>query len=257
MRGDFVSRNFRGIPIDLDLESPTGLKTSLLAREKPEDRIALLEEMVGKGNVRLADDGSPLVTIWDENRKTPVEFRPLGGGPNIVAQAQAMLPETVGAIAGMTLAKKVPTSSRFLKFASEIIGAGVGEQAGGAAKDIAVSSTPLDEIVAERASRIPASTALNAALGGATTLAAKVGGKVISPFAGPVTDIERGTAQAVEHFADKYGINYPLTTGEQISSPLFKRVEATMSRQPGSSANFAAIQRQKVEALRQIQAKML
>lgn len=254
---DFVSRNFRGLPIDLDLESATGVKTALIARERPEDKIAYLEGLAGKGNVRLADDGQPLVTVWDEKRKSPVEFRPLGGGPNIIATAQALAPETVGAIAGMAVGRAVPTTSRFLKFGAEMIGAAVGEQAGGAAKDVTVSSTPLDEIVSERASRVPTSAAVNTAFGGAAALAGKVAGPVVSPFGGVRGEIEKGTAEAIEYFSKKFDINYPLSAGEQIDSPLFKRVEATMSRSPGASANFAKIQREKVEALRQIQAKML
>lgn len=254
---DFTSRNFRGLPIDLDLESSTAVKTALLARERPEDKISYLEGLAGKGNVRLADDGQPLVTIWDQERQIPIEFRPLGGGANVVATAQAMAPETATALAGMVVGRKVPTSSRFLRFSAEMIGAGAGEQAGGAAKDIAVSATPLGEIVSERVSRIPGSTAVNAAIGGAATLAGKALRPVISPFGGVKGEIEQGVNEARDYFAKKYNINYPLTAGQEIGSPLFKRVEATMSRQPGSSANFAKIQREQVEALRQIQAKSL
>lgn len=254
---DFVSRNFRGLPIDLDLQSSTSVKAALIAREKPEDKISYLEGLAGKGNVRLADDGTPLVTIWDDEQGRPVEFRPLGSGANVIATAQATAPETAAALAGMVVGKKVPTSSRFLRFASEMIGAGVGEQVGGAAKDVAVSSTPLGEIVEERTARIPGSVAANAAIGGAATLAGKVLGPVVSPFGGAKGEIEQGVSEARKYFADKYGINYPLTAGQEIGSPLFKRVEATMSRQPGSSANFAKIQREQVEALRQIQAKNL
>ena len=74
-QSDFVSRNFRGIPIDLDKQSSSELKAKILMKSKPEDRLALLEELAGKGNVRLADNGEPLVTIWDPEKKTPVEFR--------------------------------------------------------------------------------------------------------------------------------------------------------------------------------------
>jgi len=259
-QSDFVSRNFRGIPIDLDKQSSSELKAKILMREKPEDRLALLEELAGKGNVRLADNGEPLVTIWDPEKKTPVEFRPLGGGANVIPHAVALIPETVGTLASMAATKRIPgmaKAGKFYQAAAEMIGAGVGEQAGGAAKDIAVSSTPLGEILEERAGRVPTSAALNLAIGGAANLTGKVGGKIISPFGGVKGEVEAGTAEAVDYFKNKFGIDYPLTQGEMIGSPLFKRVEATMSRQPGSSANFAKIQRQKVEALRQIQSKIL
>ncbi len=256
---DFVSRNYRGVPIDLTMESPTGLKTSLLMRERPEDKISFLEQQVGKGNVRFADDGTPLVTIWDEERKSPIEFNPLGQGANVKAHAMAALPETVGTIGGMIGGKKLPIreGQRFLKFAAEMIGAGVGEKAGATAKDIAVSGEPLGNIVAERFGEIPEAAVRNAALGGAATVGAKVLGRVISPFGGPAAPLEKGSEEAVQHFAEKFGIQYPRTIGERISSPLFKRAEATMSREPGMSETFNKIQRQKVEALRQIQAKML
>ena len=258
----FESRNFRGIPIDMDLEMPITqdtklLKTQVLMREKPEDKISLLEGVYGPGNVRLADDGTPLATVFDKERGTPVEFRVMGGGMNIAAKAQAMIPETAAAMAGMIIGKKVPTSSRFLRFASEMIGGAVGQEAGGAAKDIAVSSTPLDEIVAERAGAIPKAAAANMAVGGVASLATKIGGRMISPFGTAAGPVEAETLVARQHFLDKYGIEYPLTSGERINSPLFKRVEATLSREPGASANFAAMQQKKVEALRQIQSKML
>lgn len=257
-QGDFVTRNYKGVPIDMSMESPFGLKTHLLMQEKPEDRISTLEKEFGKGSVRLADDGmTPLVTVWDQERKSPVEFSPFGSDINATAHALAALPETALAAAGMYAGGKVPTSSRFLKFASEMIGGAAGEKAGAAAKDIAVSGTPVGDIVAERFGQIPEAAARNAAIGGATSLGAKVLGKVVSPFGGAAAPLEKGSEEAAQYFADKYGITYPRTIGERISSPLFKRAEATMSREPGMSETFNKIQRQKVEALRQIQAKML
>lgn len=254
---DFVSRNYRGIPIDLEMQSPTDLKTSVLMRDKPADKISFLEGLVGKGNVRMADNGEPLVTVYDQKRGGPVEFRVLGEGPNIVAHAQAAIPETAAALAGMVVGKKVPTSSRFLKFASEMIGGAIGQETAGAAKDVLLSATPLDQIVEERASAIPKTAAANMAIGAVANLITKVGGKIMSPVGAAAGPVEVETMAARQHFLDKYGIDYPLTAGEKINSPLFKRVEATMSQQPGATANFAVIQKKKVEAMRQIQAKML
>lgn len=259
-RGDFVSRNFQGVPIDLDRQLSTDYKTKLLMRERPEDKVSFLEQEYGKGNVRLADDGTPLVLAKDA-KGNPVEFRPLGEGRGgVVANVQALLPEIAGSVVGMAAGKRFAGSSknRPLKFASEMIGTALGEQSAGAVKDIAVSDQPVGEIVAERfGKRLPESAALNAAMGGATALAGKLGGRLISPFGGTTGEVEQGAEEAVRYFKDKFGIDYPLTPGEKIGSRLFKRVEATMSRNPGSSKAFDKMERQKVEALRQIQAKML
>lgn len=242
------------IPFDSELESPTDLKTALLMRNKPEDQKEYLETIVGAGNVRFSDDGKPIVTIYDAQKKSPVEFSPLGvDKANVIAHAQAAIPEMAGALTGALLGKKVPTESRFLKFAAEMIGAGVGQEVGGAGKDIAVSSAPLDAIVKERASQVPVSATLNAAFGAG----AKVLGTVASPIKGAESAIESDLKSAREYFRNKMGIDYPLSSGEATGATVLKRIEATMARAPGSSANFEKLQQQKLSAFRQIQNKML
>lgn len=242
------------IPFDTELESPTDLKTALLMRNRPEDKREYLETIVGAGNVRFADDGKPIVTIYDSAKKTPVEFSPLGVDKvNAIAHVQAAIPEMAGALVGAVVGKKVPTESRFLRFASEMISAGVGQEVGGAGKDVFVSSQPLDAIIKERAEQVPVSATLNAAFGGA----ASVAGKVLSPIRGAESVIESDLKSAREYFKAKMGVDYPLSSGEATGATVLKRIEATMARAPGSSANFEKLQQQKLSAFRQIQNKML
>jgi hypothetical protein len=134
-----------------------------------------------------------------------------------------------------------------------MIGAGVGEQVGGAGKDIAVSSSPLGDIIEERAGRVPVSATMNALMTGV----GQVAGRVLSPFQGVKTGVETGLDEATVYFREKYGVNYPRTLGEETGSSVLKRVESAMSRNPGSSANFDAFQQKKLEAFREIQQKML
>jgi hypothetical protein len=255
---DFIARNQRNIPIELGLQSSSDIRTALLMRERPEDKVKYLEQFVGQGNVRLADDGTPLVTVYDAERKMPVEFPPLGTGANIIPHAQALIPETAAAIAGQAGAGRLLAKApRFFRFIGEMAGAAAGQEAAGTAKDIALSSTPLDEIIAERAGRLPTDIGLNVGLGLGASALVRGGGKILSPFGGTKGEIETGIEEAAKYFQEKFGVDYPRTAGERIGSSIFKRVEATLSREPGASAHFRNLQERRVEAYRQIQNKML
>lgn len=253
---DFVSRNQRDIPIETLLKGDVATMRGVILRERKEDQVAFLEDKYGKGNVRFADTGDPLVTIWDAERKSPVEMAVMGtgmSGTKAAAHAEALIPETLAAMAGFEAGNRIGSANRFMKFAARTIGAAVGQEVGGAAKDIAVSLEPLSEIVKNRAERIPVDAALDVGMQGV----GKVAGRLLSPISGSKSEIQAGVKEARDYFRKELGVEYPLSSGEETGSTLLQRIEATMARSPGGSANFQRIQEGKLNAFRQIQSKML
>lgn len=255
-RPTWEQRNTRGIPMALDREADLPVKIGVLMREKPEDKVSYLESVFGQGNVRMSDDGRPIATVFDAERKGPVDISVLGETANmsdLIANVAALAPETIGAVAGGAGGGRVKTGNRFLKFASTMIGAGVGQEAGGVAKDIAVSSDPLGTIIKERASMVPMDAAINTGMVGV----GKALGRMITPFRGSKGAVESNLDDAAGYFAEKYGVEYPRTLGETTGSSVIKRIEAAMSRNPGSSRAFDEFQQQKLNAFREIQQKMM
>lgn len=248
-------RNAKSVPLDMDREADLPVKIGVLMRDNPEDKVSYLESVFGVGNARLSDDGRPIATVFDADRQSPVEISVLGESSNmsdLFANVAAMAPETLGAIAGDITGGKA-SANRFLKYSARMIGAAAGQEAAGAAKDAAVSSDSLGNIIKERAGRVSMDTVLNVGM----DRAGKVLGRVVTPFRGAKGAIESNLDDAAGYFAEKYGVEYPRTLGETTGSSVIKRIEAAMSKNPGSSKAFDDFQMKKLNAFREIQQKMM
>lgn len=232
----------------------SAIKTGALMRRDPKDRLSYLENFYGKGNVRLADDQTPIVMSADEAGK-PIEVPLYGPGfkaSELPEQFGAHAAEIIGGLVGARAAGPARATGLW-NAVKRSVTAGIGQAVGGAAQDVAVSTAPLSAIALARTKEIPGNVALDLGLQGA----AKAGGKILSPLGGKGSEVTKDLAGARAHFLEKFREDYPLTIAEQTGSTLFGRIEASMSRLPGSSKAFEAIKRKQTEALSRIMNKML
>lgn len=232
----------------------SAIKAGAMMRRDPADRLGYLQNFYGKGNVRLADDETPIIMSSDEAGK-PVEVPLYGPGfkaSELPAHLASHSLEIIGGLAGARVAG--PARAKGIWNAvKRSVTAGIGQAAGGVAQDVAVSSAPLSAIALQRAEEIPGNIALDLGLQGA----AKVAGKALSPLGSGGSEVQKDLLGARAHFMEKFGEEYPLTIAEQTGSTLFGRIEASMSRLPGASRGFENIKRKQTEALSRIMNKMV
>jgi len=255
-QNDWMSRNYRGINIDLSQEGPYEMQKELMKRSRPEDKLLFLEQQVGLGNARLADDGTALITRFDRQSGQPYEIPVISPGMTGNKAAAAMTTtasQAAGAMLGILAARRIPTPTPIVGALKEATAAALAEKTFQAAQDAGVSGSPLGEIISERAGEVPSATALN--LGGAAV--GKMIGKVATPFGQAVGPVQEQTSEAIEHFAKKYDESWPMTLGEKTGSKLLQRLEASLSRAPGASVKFEKIKQEKLDSFRRIQAKIL
>lgn len=267
----FVERNYQGLPIDLSEGASAGTVVGAAWRDKPEQKIKYLEGIYGAGNVRSAHDGTLLIKVVGANN-APKEVPLSAQGVQFadVMALAAYAPETLGALAAMRGARSLPfigkagataesiAPAKAVGFLRDIGAEAIGQEAGGALKDIAVTALdkqPVDMggILAERASRLPADVAVGAGLG----VAGKALGKAVTPFGDTKAAMEQDLLDATKYFKEQYGVEFPLTAGERTGRNLLKRTEQMMSRLPGSSKEFADIRTEKTDRLRRIMNNML
>lgn len=262
----FETRNFRGLPIDMS----EGLNVSDMLgtefRDDPQQKAKYLEGIYGGGNVRFADDGTLLIkVVGNDNTPKEVPLSPPGIQLSDVPRGLAYIPETIGALTTMKGARKLPFIgklgakeeagfvSRAAGFGREVLAEAVGQEAGGALKDIAVGEidvSPMSarEVLEGRAKRIPMDVAVGTGLG----LTGKALSRGITPFPGTKGQVEQDVLDARKFFQEEYGIDFPLTAGEKTGNKLLQRTEATMSRLPGGIGAATDLRAQKTEAVRRI-----
>lgn len=261
-KGSFTERNSRGFKIDTETGAPAWVKFQVALRDSPEQKLKYLQDFFGQGNARLADTGEPLVKTLD-NDGNPIELKINEDSFTLrdLATFAAQAPEMVGGAAAMVGARKLPLVGKWGGVSGvtrDVVAESVGsEMLGGVPKDVttrAADSLPVTaEVLSTRAKNIP----LNIALGGALEGGARVIGKGVSPFGGSKTQIEEEQQLARQYFREQFGIDVPMTAGEKTGSAALQRVEATMSRLPGSSKEFTDIRAEKQDRLTRIQNKML
>lgn len=262
----FETRNFRGLPIDMSEGVPSLTRLGAEWRDDAQQKAKYLEEIYGKGAVRFADDGTILVKVRGaDNKPKEVPLSPPGIQLSDVPRAVAYAPETVGAFLAMRAGRKLPFlgklgeaeevgfASRAAGFGREVLSEAVGQEAGGAVKDIGVGEldvSPMSarEVLEGRARRIPLDVAVGTGMG----LTGKALTSGITPFPGPKGQIEQDVLNARKFFQEEYGIDFPLTAGEKTGNKLLQRTEATMSRLPGGIGEATDIRAQKTEAVRRI-----
>lgn len=259
-QGTFEERNYRGVPIDMTEGLPATTRLGVEWRDRPEAKISYLEDTYGRGNVRQASDGILLIKIVGADNK-PKEIPVSQKGPNIqdAPRAAAYIPETLAAMLAMRAGRSIPfvgslgaseeagLAARGAGFLRDVTTEAVGQEAGGAAKDLSVGES-VQDAARERLGRIPLDAAIGAGLG----VAGKVAGRAITPFSGEKAVMEQDLSAARKYFQDQYGIDFPLTAGERTGSSLLKRTESVMTKLPGSSAEFADIRTEKTDRLRRI-----
>jgi hypothetical protein len=248
----FAQRNNRGLPIDETVGAPTLVRFGTALREKPEEKIAYLEGVYGRGNVRLADDGQPLVTTVDPATKQAKEITINEQGLTLkdIGTMAAYAPEFVGAAAGTGVAGKLLSKAPgWLRALGMMGGEAIGQETAGGLKELAVSEEPPDlaTLARERAANVPVDMTISALMAGAGTVLRRGA----APFGGSATPERMVGVQAAKE------MQVPLSLAEETGSSILGRVESTMGRLPGSSKYFEGLKQQKTERFKQIQAEML
>lgn len=253
----FIERNLQGLPIDTDTGAPAAIKFQVALRGTPESKLSYLQDVYGKGNARLSDTGEPLIKVLDDAGK-PKELKVNEDAFTIsdFASLAAEIPEFAGGVAAMVAASRVPglklARSPGTAVARDVVAQSVGAELGGLPKDVIYDNAPLTAAALDRAKSLPASVAA----GGVMEVGARAL-RIGSPFAGAKGTIEQQQTAARQYFQERFGIDVPMTAGEQTGSSALKRIEATMGRLPGSSKEFKDLRAEKQDRMGRIQNRML
>lgn len=251
----FAIRNRKDVPIDTSESPGAWVKFQVARRRDPIDKVQFLEEQFGKGMVRLADDGTPLIKVPTVNgaREIPVDEQGLTWSD--LATIGGHGPEILGGIIGPILARKGPggKATGVGGLARDVITSAVGAETGGLAQDIAVSQAPATELALQRAKMLPLDIGAGTVLGGA----AMAVGKAISPFAQPASEQVTRMRQGLATLDDLVGEKFPLSVGQATGSPLLQRVEARMEKIPGATGRFQSIDEAQESWFKKLQNRML
>lgn len=251
----FAIRNRKDVPIDTSESPGAWVKFQVARRRDPIDKVQFLEEQFGKGMVRLADDGTPLIKVPTVNGAREITVDEQGLTWSDLATIGGHGPEILGGIIGPILARKGPggKATGVGGLARDVITSAVGAETGGLAQDIAVSQAPATELALQRAKMLPLDIGAGTVLGGA----AMAVGKAISPFAQPASEQVTRMRQGLATLDDLVGEKFPLSVGQATGSPLLQRVEARMEKIPGATGRFQSIDEAQESWFKKLQNRML
>lgn len=254
----FEERNFRGAPLDVTSGVPGLVRLGVAARDTDEDQMAYLSGIYGPNKARKADTGEWIVRIPGEDGKDKdVLVNERGLSARDMFSMAAYAPDAIGAALAMRAGRMLPgigKSKGVGGFARDVAAEAIGQETGGAVRDVAaragVEGQPwnFQEIGERRLGNVPFDMAIGTGLG----IIGKTASKLRTPL-GPATDfVDVEGQQAARNLQDKYGVETPMSLGEKTGSPIFKRIEGTAGKLPGSSKYFSELTEAKTAAFRKI-----
>lgn len=259
----FSERNFGGLPIDTSSGAPAWVRLGVSSREKKEEKLGFLNEIYGANSARFADTGEILVKVLDPSSNAPKEMlvneEGISGGDFTALAAYA--PETLGAMLAIRGGRGIPGIGKMggaKGLLRDVAAEAVGQETGGAAKDIAVRATDanpvnLEEIAERRIGNLPFDAAFGAAMG----IGGKVISKAVTPMLGAKEVVDLEAKAGVQHLKENLGVEIPQSIGEMTGGKVFKRLEATASMLPGSSKYFTDLLEKKTAAIRSVANKIM
>lgn len=259
----FSERNFGGFPIDTSSGAPPWVRLGVSSRETKEEKLGFLNEIYGQNAARFADTGEILVKVIDPANNQPKELlvneEGVSGGD--VAALAAYAPETLGAMLAIRGGRGIPGIGKMggaKGFLRDVAAEAVGQETGGAAKDITIRATDetpvnLEEIAGRRVGNLPFDAAFGAAIG----LGAKGVSRAITPMLGAKEVVDLEAKAGVQHLKENLGVEIPQSIGELTGGKIFKRLEATASMLPGSSKYFTDLLEKKTAAIRSVANKIM
>lgn len=253
----FKQRNERnlGVPLDTETGAPFLQRVGAAFRSEPAQVVKYWQDLYGKDNVKLLDNGEFAVRVLGDDGKPKMlavneEKLTLKDMDTIAGQ----LPEIAGSIVAIRSLKGVPpTANRFWRWAKELGAGAVGAEGAGAAKDMAVrgmDQMPIEPgtVLKNRALQLP----VDIGLGAAMSLGTKIMGKAITPFGGEIPAIQFDANEAARYWASR-GVKLPYSAGEKTGSMFLQRSEAELKKLPGASGPFDDLRSQQSTAIQQMQ----
>lgn len=239
------------VPFDPNSEIGGWNRLMLSFRRAKEAQLRFLQNKYGPENVTLDARGEPMVKVLDDETNKPkfisTDADRLSAKDFIDLIGAA--PELAGSIIAMRKGKKLPGGT-FRDLTLSALGA----EAAGVIKDIGAETVDtgapdVGEIFGHRAAAVP----IDIATGGAMALFGKAAMKAVTPFGDRPGPIQFDAEQARNYFKTKYGVDIPLSPGEQTGNAFLMRVEAMMQKLPGASGKLAEVRRGQEAAFKRIQ----
>lgn len=275
----FIERNIRDLPLDTEtgVEGLRGawIKFQTALREEPEQKLQYLQEVYGKDMARMSDTGEPLVKVIDEKtgKGKEVKINEESFTATDLGTLAAYIPEAVGEALAIFAArgKRAPKFLQRIPTARDITAGSIGQELGQEAKEVTMETIDsprgvvpaVGEVFQKRLgvgqlAESGTDIGLNAAMGLGMVAAGRSLGRAISPFASAnPSEVALRTQAGAKFLKDVHGIDYPLTPAERTGSKLLGRLEAALSKQPGSSATFQRFTDEKIAALNRFQNRLL
>lgn len=248
------------VPLDIDTGASGWERFMLGFRREKSNQIKYLENKYGPGTVREASNGELIVRMPDPNnvaqtKDVLVNEDKMSAKDFIGLMGQA--PEIAASMFATEGASALPYIGKLKGVVGALRDLGamaIGGESVGAAKDVAMNvydkgSLDLANVAKERAGM----GLMDAAVGAVSLPVAKFFQFMKNPAAGYRKQVQFDALAAQKYFAEKYGVNVPLTIGESTGMPLASRSEVFIEKMPGGSEPLRAIKGQQESAFRKLQ----
>lgn len=218
------------------------------------EQMKFLENRFGKENVRKNSFGHAIVTKPNEQGvMEDVLVNPIGLDWRDITKVEAAIPEMIGSVVPLIATKGATFAPGILRAIGTLGLSVLGEQAGGAAKDVLTRWAQGDDAnMREIAGRRAGNAAMSFFAGGITGAAGFGLSRAITPF-GKVGPKQFAARDAQKYFRDKYGVEVPMSAAEATGSPILQRGEAMALQLPGSSAKFEAFRAKQLAQIEELQ----
>lgn len=234
-----------GVFLDTSKGAPASVRTRLGLDENQLNQMKLLMRLYGDANVDLSDEGRFILRNQpargggvEDLLVDPVGFES-GDVAQMASQALPMVAGAVGAKLGLKGVTRLGVTSPVGKVAAGVTGMALGQEAAGAAQDMAVrllrgDQVNVPEIARERTRAAAADEVLGLAFAGGTKALTKTAEGLLGLAQVPVGNT--ATRQAAKELRGMTGVNFPLTPGQETESRLLLRMEAMTGERIGSAA---------------------
>lgn len=224
-----------------------------------------LQNEFGKENVRLAEDGTPIIRVVDAKSGKPkdVLLDPEGMSAadflGAIGVAGSLVTSVIGARMGRKLPLGIGKAGGVGGAARDIVAGSVGAEAGNVAlQGVLDAGDPnLDVDPSRTFKEGGVNLALDIGIGGVSYPVGRFFQFVKDPLKSSRGQVQFNALEAKAFFKQKYGIDVPLSIGEQSGSPLFARTETFIEKLPGGSGPVKQLKAEQEAQLQKLQSMIM